>query len=83
MKALELKLARMRKRLSQQDMADAIGKSLVSYSKKERGEVKFTPEEITIVSAKLGLTMEQTNDIFFDNNLPFRKSEDEASPQLP
>ena len=83
MKSMELKIARMRKKFSQQDMADAISKSLVSYSKKERGEVKFSPDEIVILSDKLGLTMEQTNDIFFDNNLPFRKSDCEAPPQLP
>jgi transcriptional regulator with XRE-family HTH domain len=83
MNSLELKIARMRKKFSQQDMADAIGKSLVTYSKKERGEVKFSPDEISILSEKLGLTMEQTNDIFFDNNLPFRKPDCDAPPQLP
>ncbi len=73
MKSMELKFARMRKRFSQRDMANAISKSLISYSKKERGEVKFSPNEIIVLANKLGLTLEQTNDIFFDSNLPLRK----------
>ncbi len=41
MNSLELEIARRRKKKSKQNMADKIGKSLSSYSKKERGEVQF------------------------------------------
>ena len=61
-----------RKNKSKADMAAAIGKSEVSYAKKERGEVKFTDEEKVIVSRELDLTSEQVNAIFFDGNLPKR-----------
>lgn len=72
MNSLELEYARKRKNKSKADMAAAIGKSEVSYAKKERGEVKFTDEEKVIVSRELGLTSEQVNAIFFNGNLPNR-----------
>ena len=56
MNSLELEYARKRKNKSKEDMAAAIGKSVVSYSKKERGEVKFTDEEKVIVTRELDLT---------------------------
>ena len=70
MNSLELEYARKRKNKSKEDMAAAIGKSVVSYSKKERGEVKFTDEEKVIVTRELDLTNGQVNNIFFDGNLP-------------
>ena len=72
MNSLELEYARKRKNKSKADMAEAIGKSEVSYAKKERGEVKFTDAEKVIVSRELDLTGEQVNVIFFDGNLPVR-----------
>lgn len=70
MNSLELEYARKRKNKSKEDMAAAIGKSVVSYSKKERGEVKFTDEEKVIVARELDLTNGQVNTIFFDGSLP-------------
>lgn len=64
MNSLELEYARKRKNKSKADMAAAIGKSEVSYAKKERGEVKFTDAEKIIVSRELNLTSEQVNAIF-------------------
>lgn len=72
MNSLELEYARKRKNKSKADMAAAIGKSEVSYAKKERGEVKFSDEEKVTVSKELELTTEQFNAIFFDGNLPMR-----------
>lgn len=72
MNSLELEYARKRKNKSKEDMAAAIGKSAVSYAKKERGEVKFSDEEKVIVTRELDLTSEQVNAIFFDGNLPKR-----------
>ncbi len=70
MDSLELEYARKRKGKTKADMAAAIGKSVVSYSKKERGDVKFTDEEKVILTRELGLTGSQYNSIFFDGNLP-------------
>ena len=72
MNRLELEYARKRKDKSKADMAAAIGKSVVSYAKKERGEVKFSDEEKVIVARELDLSPEQVNAIFFDGSLPNR-----------
>ena len=50
MNQLELEYARKRKNKTKADMAAAIGKSVVSYAKKERGDVKFSDEEKIIVA---------------------------------
>ena len=72
MNRLELEYARKRKQKSKADMAAAIGKSVVSYSKKERGEVGFSDEEKVIIARELDLTADQVNAIFFDGSLPCR-----------
>lgn len=72
MNQLELEYARRRKGKSKEDMAALIGKSVVSYGKKERGEVGFSDEEKVIVARELDLTPEQVNVIFFDGGLPIR-----------
>ncbi len=48
-----------RKGKSKADMATAIGKSVVSYSKKECGDIRFTDEEKVILIRELGLTGRQ------------------------
>ena len=73
MKLQELSFARQRKGLTQEQMAKVIGKSMDSYSKKERGEVKFSPNEIVAVTKELDLSYAQMNEIFFGGNLPFDK----------
>ena len=72
MNQLELEYARKRKNKTKADMAAAIGKSVVSYAKKERGDVKFSDEEKIIVARELDLTSEQVNSIFFHSSLPER-----------
>lgn len=72
MNRLELEFARKRKQKSKADMAAAIDKSVVSYSKKERGEVGFSDEEKVIIARELDLTGDQVNAIFFDGSLPCR-----------
>ena len=72
MNSLELEYARKRKNKSKEEMALAIGKSVVSYAKKERGEVNFNDEEKVVVARELDLTTQQVNVIFFDGNLPAR-----------
>lgn len=79
MNNLELKFARQREGLSQREMAEAIEKSILSYAKKERGEVSFFSDEILKATLRLNLNYEQFNLIFFDNLLPFRKNENENS----
>ena len=66
MNSSKLKGIRVEKGKTQKNMA----KSLVTYSKKERGEVEFSNEEMSIVAKALDLTSDQVNAIFFDDNLP-------------
>ena len=70
MNALELEYARKRKNKTKDDMAKAIGKSVMSYCKKESGEIRFSDEEKVIVAKELDMTFPQFNAIFFDSNLP-------------
>ena len=72
MNQLELEYARRRKGKTKEDMAALIGKSLVSYGKKERGEINFNDEEKVLIARELELTPEQVNAIFFDGCLPNR-----------
>jgi len=72
---MELKFARMRAGFSQQEIADRLGKTLASYSKKERGEVIFLPNEILELTLLLGLDYQRFNYIFFANKLPFGKND--------
>lgn len=72
MDSLKLEFARRDRGKSRADMARAIGKTENSYNKKERGEISFSDEEKVIVARELGLTLQQTNEIFFDSQLPLR-----------
>lgn len=71
MNTSELRAERVRQRKNVEYMAKVIGKSNDAYAKKERGLVKFTPEEIIAVSNDLLLSPEKLNLIFFDSNLLF------------
>lgn len=70
MNSIELKVARTRKGLTQEQMGALLGLSVVSYSKKERGEVRFLPDQIMVVAEALELDQDSVNTIFFDGKLP-------------
>lgn len=74
MNTSELKAERIRQNKSVENMAMVIGKTPDTYAKKERGEVKFSPEEITAVSNDLGLDIDKFNAIFFDGKLRISKT---------
>ena len=59
MNSSKLKGIRVEKGKTQKNMAELIGKSLVTYSQTER-----------IVAKALDLTSDQVNAIFFDDSLP-------------
>ena len=70
MNAIELKVARTRKGFTQEYVASSLGISTVAYSKKERGESGFSPEQIKAVAKVLEMDQDQVNTIFFDGQLP-------------
>lgn len=69
----ELRAVRVSQGKSTAYMSSVIGKTVDNYSKKERGKVKFTPEEISLITNDLNLTPAKFNAIFFDSKLPFGK----------
>ena len=71
MDSATLKYVRESQGKDRKHMADIIGKEPDTYSKKERGEVKFSPEEICAITVDLNLSLYLFNVIFFDSNLPF------------
>ncbi len=66
-----LKSARVKKGMTQADVASLIEKNTDTYSKKERGEIFFTPAEIAKITAALNLTFDECNAIFFNSQLQF------------
>ena len=54
---------------SQQQMAELINRSTSSYTKKESGEVPFSISEAILVSEKLGLDLDDFNEIFLGGQL--------------
>lgn len=73
MKTRELKAERVRQGKSVKYMAQVIEKSDDAYAKKERGDVKFSPDEMVAICNDLCLSPERFNAIFFDSELPFSK----------
>lgn len=73
MKSNLLKSKRIERCKTQSFAASLIEKSVDSYAKKERGEVSFTPAEISALTNGFGLTFDEFNGIFFDSKLQFCK----------
>lgn len=76
MDSTRLRELRAGRRISLEKLAEVIGKSIVSYSKKESSEVKFRPDEVIALCKFYGLSYEEMNAIFYDNNLPNGNFED-------
>lgn len=51
---------------SQTDVAQKLGITIVTYGRKERGELDFTQTDICILKEMLQLTNEEICEIFFD-----------------
>lgn len=71
MKSNLLKSKRIERCKTQSFAASLIEKSVDSYAKKERGEVSFTPAEISALTNGFGLTFDEFNDIFLTRNYSF------------
>ena len=55
-------------------MAELIGVSRKIYNLKENGKKDFTVEDICKISHHLNLTIDEVNEIFFDNVIPKKES---------
>lgn len=69
MNTLELKSARIKRGLTQVDIAEKMNISSISYSLKERGKRDFTINEVSNIIKILNLSLLEINAIFFDNQL--------------
>ncbi len=68
MNTSELRAERIRQNKTVEYMAKVIQKTGDAYAKKERGVVKFSPEEIAAVSNDLALSSDKVNLIFLTPN---------------
>ena len=66
----ELKKARKRAGLTQEECADLIGVKPWSYLQREKGRRVFEINDIPILARALKLNIDEMNLIFFDNELP-------------
>ena len=72
----ELKAERIRQGKDAKYMDRVINKGNGLYGKKERGAVVLFPDEMLAITIDLALSAEKFNLIFFDNKLPFSKSQE-------
>lgn len=77
----ELRAERVRQNKSTEYMGELIGKTKDSYSKKERGDTKFSTEEMKAIAIDFNMSFALFNTIFFDGNLPYGKFSDVFAPE--
>jgi len=73
MKTLKLKAARVEKGFIQSKLAEHLGITEATYNRKELGLKNFSIAEIKKLSALLDLSLDQIDEIFFDQELTIRK----------
>lgn len=65
-----LKSKRVLMNFTQESIAKEIGITSKTYNRKELGLAPFTITEVVTLTTLLDLSMQEVNQIFFDNNLP-------------
>ncbi|HLR92343.1 MAG TPA: helix-turn-helix transcriptional regulator [Atopostipes sp.] len=68
----KLRYERMSRRITQQEMADALGLNRSSYVKRESGDVKISVDEFSIILNRLGIPESEVAN-FFIHNVPIRE----------
>ena len=69
----EIAAARARcNKITQREVADALGISFDAYRKRENGVVEFSNEQQIKMMELLGMTLKQFNDAFYDGKLPIK-----------
>ena len=77
MNLTELRVARIRRGVKAQELADAIDRTVDSYIKRENGNVRVTLSDAFTITQVLQLSLEEFVVIFFDGVLPFSKDNNE------
>ena len=65
----ELKSIRVRKDLTQEEIAEKLEMSVTAYSKRENGHIEFSVSEVRKVKEVLNLSDEEVIRIFFENEV--------------
>jgi len=68
----KLRYERMSRRITQEEMAKALGVTRSSYIKRENGSVKISVEEFSIILKKLGIHEDEISN-FFTFKVPERE----------
>lgn len=68
----KIKVARISKNLTQEEISKLLGVTISTYNRKELGLVDFKRGEVLKLSNILDLTLQDVNDIFFNNKLTDR-----------
>lgn len=76
MNLTELKVARIRRGVKAQVIADALDKTVDSYIKRENGNVRITLSDAFTITNVLHLSLTEFVTIFFDGDLPFCQESD-------
>jgi len=71
MNLTELKVARIRRGVKAHEIADALGKTIDSYIKRENGNVRITLSDAFTITRVLKLSLSEFVTIFFSGDLPF------------
>jgi len=64
-----IKVARICKNLTQDEVSKLLGVTISTYNRKELGLVDFKREEVLRLAKILDLTLQDVNEIFFNNKL--------------
>ena len=76
MNHLELKVARIRRKISGKDAGAALGLTVDGYFKKEHGDARLTLSDAFTLTKLFQLSLEEFTTIFFDGELPFLQNSD-------
>lgn len=71
MNPIELKIARIRRKISGKEAADALHLTIDGYLKKEHGNAGITLADALALAKAFDLTLDEFVSIFFDGKLPF------------
>ncbi len=77
MNLTELKVARIRHGVKAKVIADALGKTVDSYMKREYGSVGITLSDMVALTKVMDLSLSEFITIFFSGDLPFLQDERE------
>ena len=78
MNPIELKIARMRRKVTGKEAAKMLCVTIDGYFKKEQGSARITLEDALALTKLLNLSFFEFATIFFDSNLPLLYDNDES-----